>query len=312
MNPDTLKEFLEHINIQRQAIYNINDVTPLDNKTAINIKDTTYKYNLPGMAPENDAVLMISNEQYPDFINNSVNVINGIADLLSTECRSVVLEPVSSGSFMGLSYAIWPKHKPVSNAKILKAIQKRTIAKNVFKWLKDVASDTFKNKLSNREIDTLIRAPIRTLADSPRQSESVQKKAAHALEQLDQNEWRPITTLQHSDFWLGNILIENNHTRNIENPYGFYVIDWGTAFISGGPATDMVQFCISANTTKARALKELIEYCETIGGTIKDIEKYMLVGLGNIGQNLDRFPEERFIEKCSQNMLYLQKLLSSK
>ncbi len=312
MKPDTLKEFLEHINILQKEIYNINDVIPLDAKTSIIINDSTYKYNLPGKAPENDAVLMISNERYPDFISNSVSVIKGIVDQLSPKCRSVVLEPVSSGSFKGLSYAIWPKHKPISSGKILKAFQKRVIANDVFRWLKDVAVNTVKNKFTDTEIDVLIRAPLRLLADNPRQSESVRKKAVNALEKLDQKEWRPITTLQHSDFWLGNILIENKRTRNIENPYGFYVIDWGTAFINGGPASDLVQFCISVNASKARALKEFSEYCDIIGGTIEDIEKYMMIGLGNIGLNLDHFPEERFIEKCSKNMLYLQNILENK
>lgn len=312
MAPDKLKEFLEHINILQQEIYKITDAVPLDTKTSIVINDSTYKYYLPGLLPENDTVLMISNERYPDFINNSVSVIKGIVDQLSPKCGSVVLKPISTGTFMGVSYALWPKHKPISNGKILKAFQKRAISNNVFKWLKDVAVNTVKNNFTDAEIEMLIHAPLRILADNPRQSELVQKKAVKALEKLDQNGWRPITTLQHSDFWLGNILIENKRTRNIENPYGFYIIDWGTAFINGGPASDLVQFCITLNASKARALKELSEYCDAIGGTIEDIEKYTMIGLGNIGRNLDRFPEERFIEKCSKNMLYLQNILKDK
>lgn len=306
MKSEDLDTFLQYIQNEVSSAYNIAKIKSLDENNADGPNDSAHKFYLPGMSARDDAILMISNEHYPDFVKTAVNKVTTIRSQLSDQSNQAVLKPVYSGATLGRSFAIWPKHNPISENKFLRAVQKRTIAKNIYRWLIDVAKDSVKREFNDTELEKHIQTPLKMLANNPNQSEVVRSRAAAALDALSKNKWQPLTTIQHSDFWLGNILMARKH--ECENEYGIYLIDWGAASLHGGPAFDLFDFFISVNASKVRALKELSKYCDAINIQSEDIERYLLLGLGVIGGNLGQFPEERFAEKSSHMLNYLDNL----
>lgn len=308
MKSSDLETFLQYIKNEVSSAYDIRKVTSLYEHNSEGPKDSAHKFYLPGISARDDAILMISNEHYPDFIKTAVGKVAVVRSQLSDRSNQAVLKPAYSGVTLGRSFVIWPKHNPISENKFLRAVQKRTIAKNIYRWLIDVAKDSVKREFNDAELEKYIQTPLKMLVNNPNQSEMVRSRANAALDALSKNKWQPFTTIQHSDFWLGNILIARKHDR--ENEYGIYLIDWGAASLHGGPAFDLIDFFISVNASKMRALKELSKYCDAINIRPEDVERYLLLGLGVIGSKLEQFPEERFAMKSSHMLNYLDNLRS--
>ena len=221
---------------------------------------------------------MVSNRQFPDFIARATNNIKQTRQMASEGTRDVILNTVADGYFKGQSFAVWLEHQPISERKIIRAIQKRFIHGKVFSFLRQLAKDGLRTNLTNEEILEHIDAPLRCIAENSRQSSQIRSQAEKALKMLDAGEWIPVTTIQHSDFWLGNILLQKSKHRPLGNDYGFYVIDWSGALLKGAPVFDFIRYCMSSNISAARARKELKKYIETTQISQNEMIFYLLAG----------------------------------
>lgn len=272
------------------------------------IHDTTSKFFLPGVTPETDAVLMVSRKEYPDSMDRAANNTRKAQNVLSSSCSGVVVTPIIDGYFAGLSFVVWPKHQPLSSSRIIRKFQKKWLEHRVFSWLIEIAKDSMVRDLDEKSIDQYLRSPLECVALNLRQSDNVRSHAKKALQHLNTKQWKPVTILQHSDFWLGNILLLKKNSQFSNNPFGFCVIDWGGALTEGAPIFDMVRFCISSGISLSRARKEFLRYSQAIGVEAKELIYFLICALGLIGMNLEQFPENRYLKMCEDNVLYLESM----
>ena len=304
-NEKQIREFVDYLNQRREGIYNFSGLRPLGKANEINlVSDSPDKYYLPGLHERDNAVLMVSNKQFPDFIARATDIIKQIRQMVTEGPRDTILNTVAEGYFKGQSFAVWLEYQPLSEHKIIRAIQKRFIHGKVFSFLRQLAKDGLTADLTPEKIIEHIDAPLRCVAENSRQSNQIRSHSEKALKKLDAGEWVPVTTIQHSDFWLGNILLQKSKHRPLKNDYGFYVIDWSGASLNGAPIFDFIRYCMSSNISTARARKELLKYSQFIDVSQDELLFYLLVALGNIGLNLEEFPEERYLKMCDNCLSY--------
>ena len=300
-------DLVDHVNSLTNEKFDVRGLKPIGNPAFKNeVLDTSSKYFLPGVTPEYDAVLMVSQKAYPDSIERAVNNSREARHILSDRSSAVVLTPINDGRFIGLSYAVWPEHRPVSRFRLIRKFQKRWLEPKIFSWLHEAAKDSVVRNLDEESVDQYIRSPLECVAANTRLSDKLRSIATHALQILDSRQWNPVTILQHSDFWLGNVLLLKNRARSTDNKFGFCIIDWGGALIDGVPVFDMIRFCISFRIPLPRVRRELLKYVDTIQLSPEELIYYLVVALGRVGLNLEQFPENRYLEMCESNFSYLQ------
>ena len=226
--------------------------------------------------------------------------------ILSDDLAAVVPSPIFDGRFMGRSYAIWPKYRPMSDRKIIRAVQKTRLYANLFAWLRGVAEVSINRNLSAAVVHQRCRLPLEHVRDNRTQSDELRSSADRALRLLEMGKWQPVSILQHTDFWLGNILLPRFSQQPLGNNFGFFAVDWGGSVVDGAPGFDLVRLCLSSNISLRRARREFANYMQSIKIEPEALISEVLVALGLIGTNLEELPEYRYLAMCASCLDYLR------
>lgn len=269
-------------------------------------KDSPSTFFVPGVLAVDDAILKISNETFPNSVRLATEKARLARRVLSEDLAEAIPSPIFEGQFVGRSFAIWPKYRSISGYKIVRAVQKRLLFDNLFTWLQDVSRVSIIRSFGTDTVDRRCRLPLEYVRDNKALTTNVRSLADLALRRLENGEWDPVLVLQHSDFWLGNILLPRRSQRFSRNKFKFFVIDWGGSFIDGAPGLDMVCLCMSANITLQRTRTALLNYVRSIKINPEALVFEIIVGLGLIGTNLNQFPEERYADLCESTVDYLR------
>lgn len=308
-NKGFILDLIKHINDLTDEKFDALGLKPIGDPDFKNeVHDSPSKFYLPGINPKDNAVLMVSRTAYPDSIEQAVNNSRKARIALSNHLAAVILEPTKEGRFRGLSFAVWPEHRPISNFRIIRKFQQRELEPKVLSWLQDMTEHSKIRNLDEDFVVLYIRSPLECIVTNSGLSDNVRSYAIKALQQLETSQWVPVTTLQHSDFWLGNILFLNNPSQSPNNKFGFCIIDWGGALINGAPVFDLVRFCISSRLSLTRSRKAFQEYMQTTQIRPEELFYYLTCAQGLIGMDLGQFPENRYLEMCEQNISFIQKL----
>jgi len=273
------------------------------------INDSPYKYYLKGRDEKHNSVLMISNRNFPDFIDKATIKSKSIRDLVSDSTASVILDVFVTGWYQGLSFAVWPEQEQFSSNKVYNYFQRKTIERNALLWIQSIAKESLKNDLDCMTINTCIKEPIEYILKQNKLSNEVKLIAEKALSNLLNKQWQPVTVAQHCDLWTGNFLKLNSNTIKEKNDYGFVVIDWAGAYIDGIPFFDFIYFCQSNNFSKGKVKKELSKYAQLLNLQIEEVYFYSIIGFGRVGINMEEFPEHRYIEMCERGIKYISDLI---
>jgi len=300
-----ISALVDHINEITANKYDVSSLVSVGVEDDIKqVDDSPEKYYLSGLDYSDNSVLMLSNRKFPNFIARAVDNIKQVREVVSCRSRHVILEPVVDGYFRGQSFALWIEHMPVSGRKLIRYFQQILIHGQVFSFLCQLAKDGAKTKLTSDEILEYVYSPLHWIEGNAGLSIQIRSIAEQALTRLTNEDWRPITTIQHSDFWLGNILLQKRKNNKLSNDFGFCVIDWSGALLNGAPVFDLIRYCMSSNVSITRATKESEKYLEAIQIPQDEMILYLVIALGNIGLNLEEFPEQRFLEMCERCVSY--------
>ncbi len=307
MNEEKLiLDIVRHVNSQENDSYDSRRLKPVKPPSFKDeVLDNPFVYYLPGVLPENNSVLIVSRFNFPSYIERATKIIDNTHNVLANNSAIPVLKPIVHGYHMGVSYAIWRKHFPISNYRVVRAIQKTWLNPRVFKWLSCIARESKKNLSSELPISQNCKGPLEFVAGSAVLPSNINTIASQALEYLEAGNWLPFTVIQHSDFWYGNILLINAVTNSASNEFGFYIIDWGGALLDGAPVFDLVRYCMSMGVSKKRARNEFLKYALAIEIVPRELAYYLVIALGKIGMNLEQFPEKRYVEMSAQAVAYL-------
>ena len=249
----------------------------------------------------NNGVLIVANRRHPDVVAKAVKKTLEAGKTAGPDAGRAVMQPIISGAFEHRSYAIWPRHKPLSRNRLLRAIQNRRLRPQVFSWLREVTRHSAAQVSAMDEMSKKYRAPLEFLINDSATSSEVRARASNALRAFQSGAWPAVTILQHSDFWLGNILLpRTNFGQSDGKRIRFYVIDWGGAELAGYPFFDLARYCISSGVPVPAARREVLRQSKILNCEPETASFYALCALGAIGLKPGFFPKERYVEMCAR------------
>jgi hypothetical protein len=272
------------------------------------VADSTQKYVIK--TKRKQFFLITGNPKHPSSVATAVEKLRRARDILDDKCRRALDEPLLSGRWDGVSYALWEYRLPLSSHKGLRFLQKRLLYPEVLAWLRRASCTTKVQCSSTDDLVERFLRPLQFMASNPRLGSEINKRAEQASKEIIHEQIEPINVLQHGDFWLGNILLR--HTLVLISPFGstFKIIDWVGALECGYPFYDFLRFSQSCGLSSGRVRRDLWKMSYELGCSPDYSMAYLLAGLGHLGLNPNYFPEDRFVVLCRSSVAHLDATLA--
>jgi Phosphotransferase enzyme family len=272
------------------ASHTIIDVVQLPDRTQL--PDSTEKYFI--LTTDETFILLISNEISPLMVKRAVErQREAIAHLHRLTAAPIEL-PIYT-DFMGQrSYAIWRKRQPLSSNRIRSKIERTLLAPRIFRWLREIASQT-----ATAVNPSILIEDTRRLQDIPAMPNFIKIAAEKACDAILLGKIPAVQVLEHGDLWIGNIL-------KAPSKSGFVVIDWAGARLDGSPFFDLVKFALSIGAPKSRLRKEISMHSKIFNCDPRYAHVYVLRGLGALHRQLEYFPEGEFVSLCERKLHALE------
>jgi hypothetical protein len=210
-----------------------------------------------------------------------------------------VLEPLAEGRVLGRSYALWPWHHILPQSRLLRVVRHLRLHPHVLCWLRDVAERTA-TPVPPALLEQQYNSTLSDIASDDSFPGAMRDAASFALHRLNDGRWQPRSTVEHNDFWVGNLLLPRDRAAAKRHARGFIVIDWEGARTVGYPVLDLVRFALSARLPRALLRRESRAHGELLGCEMEDLCGYVLAALGGMGQSLGHFPKRRYQELAVQ------------
>jgi len=260
------------------------------------VKDSPRIFRVNGISPEYDSIIAISNTSFPNFVNYAVERTSEAANKLSPRLGKHILRPSTTGYAGTQSYAIWPRQQPISNNKFLRRAQLQTINKGVFQWLCDLSKYTQNPVNSGEELNKWYIDPLMFLLRQECISNDIKRITSETLRSIETSVFRPVSVLQHGDFWYGNVLLKRYWPFSLKSPSYFYVIDWSGANINGYPFIDGLRYFLSIGIGDPALKNRLNIYSDVTEVKIKEVLYYTCAYIGYLGVNRNEFPLDRYLD----------------
>ncbi len=132
-------------------------------------------------------MLIVSHPINPLLVERSVVKASEAKQLLGDPLGSVILAPISHGSFADRSFALWPLHRDLSRSRVVRYVQKAHVRRSAFRWLQDATRHTMRSDAvigSQRSLESIYTVPLTTMAENSRLSVGLRNASAQALEEL--------------------------------------------------------------------------------------------------------------------------------
>lgn len=273
---------------------------------ATDVPDGTTVLLLRDEAGRRRAVVLCSSPVAPDMVSRAMTKAKEARSALGPPADAPILAPQLEGVVLGLTFAVLPFCRSLSDVKPLWWIQRSLLRPRVFRWLRRVAERTVAEPAAET-VETRFIDPLRRMSESGSVSPALRKAAARAARGLAAREWRPKHVLMHADLWKGNILLA---TRNsIHGSRGlmesFVVIDWAGSERNGYAIYDLVRLAQSLRLSDSGLRLEVEFHCRTLGCDPTNARSHLMAALANMAMNLEHFPVDRYTEmaeSCLQSL----------
>ena len=280
-------------------------LNPTETTTAV--PDHTYVMQIDGVRSADDAVLIISNENYPNVVAAAAAQIGAIDERLSPETRKRILKPLLVDQYGKQSFALYPVLEPFATNKLIGKLQKQLLQDDICRWLANLAKETKKACNEAEERNARFSKPFQFLTEQEALPSDVKTASGAFGKSAEMGTHEIFNVVQHGDFWLGNIMLDRGtlpYTGILSR--NFHVIDWGGSNLDGYPFGDLVRFIMSTRR-HSFAPADLIEaYAEISDVPANDIAFYCLAEMGALGLNLDNFPYDRYIKLVTSTFGWLK------
>ena len=264
------------------------------------VADATQAFFVDGTSRDDDCVLILSNPQFPEMVDQAVTKAQDARSLLGPRLGGIVCTPIITGRWGGQSYAVYHRLEGFSTNKYLRRLQIISSERKIFEWLASVYQHTRSECVPGEEQDRDFLVPLRTLSSDEGLNSRVRECAATLEDELLRGKARALKCLQHGDFWFGNVLFYRGPVGVLSPAHkGFQVIDWAGSRLVGYPGIDALRFATSAFGQGAIASKKVKSFARSID--VRDVEFSLscFCALGWLASNLNEFPKNRFNELAS-------------
>lgn len=266
-------------------------VEPLSMETAVADAPTRTLVTDPSGRPI--GVLFLSSHVDSDMVRRSVTNTETAKNVLGPALGSVCLAPIAEGYFAGLSYVLWPWHRPLSRSRWVLAVQKRVVGPRILAWLRQATQRTL-SPLEPEAFERLCVRPAEYALARDWFPAELRNRAETGLSRLASSASRPVSVLMHHDFWIGNVLLPRDRSSRRGSQWGFIIIDWAGARTHGFPFADLVRF-LDSTLPRARTLRNEIQaHCRILECDPEVAWGYLLAALGSAGMSPGYFPEVQY------------------
>jgi hypothetical protein len=276
----------------------------------VGVTDDPNKFLIETSEGRPEAVLIQAPRAAPGIVLRGVERAQQAARLLGPGLGSAVLLPALSGEFEGLSYAVIPWNRPLTDSRWLWRAQRVWIAPRVVRWLTRALEVTAR-PIPERQLRERVQLPLEQLAASKVFSESTRRGAKNALARLFDGRWKPRSVLVHGDLWKGNILLPSGPDPR-QAACGFYLIDWATAEASGFAFWDFARVSMSLALPRPWSRRIALRHCEILRCDAVDAVSYLLAAIADLGTKLEHMPVPLYVRTSEATHRLLVRLLPPK
>jgi hypothetical protein len=229
--------------------------------------------------------------------------------MLGEDLGSVILDPLAGGDFRGLSYAVWPWHRPRTAIRGLAYLQTRLLLPRLTAWLHG-ATERSAREPSREETETVFAGPLARMAQDARFEPAARGLARQGLERLRAGAWSPRVVLEHKAI-LDNLLLPRDRAQRRRFPRGFILIDWAGANLRGYAFANLLRIGQSSRLPAADLRAELRQHCRILACETRDIMSYLLASTGFVGANLGHFAEHNYVGMFRKTLQFSQSVADS-
>lgn len=241
-------------------------------------------------------VLKVSPAAFPNVAREMAERASQASEVLGDDLAWAVPVLFKQWDVDGVSCVLFEELTKISDSRVKRFVQVRKITPAVLEWLRRVAA-------LDRGVSNQAESCLRALADCP--YEIFRGPAENALASVKSGEFIARSRLMHSDFWIGNVMLDPSGVRP------FVLIDWRGSTIDGFPIFDLVKFAESAGLSRKALRAELAAHSEALGCAIQEARIYLLAALGYIWIHLEQFPPDRFREMAENCLLTFDNALNA-
>ena len=266
------------------------------------IGDATLALYVDGVRPSDDVVVLVSNPRHPHVVGEDVEAARRVRSRAGAELGAKIIVPRVSSEHEGRTYAALPRLHTMPNHRVLRRLARGRVAGCVMAWAAELAAESrTPGPADPGEHDRLFLAPLRHVCDDTKAASDIRSFAERAVALLERRDDRtgqiaPFTTIEHGDFWVGNVLFDRRRWPGASALFGgFHLIDWRGVRMDGYPCADVVRLCYSLWGAQSKRCGPLLaKYRRRLGLTEFEMSLYTVLSLGRLGMNLDHFPPERY------------------
>lgn len=275
----------------------------VDQQEILQNSDDTMKF-LIKEGNKNIAFLLCCYSEFGDIPLRNLKKITKIKKKLSKKVSSVLLEPIMSGEVEGVCFVVWPYCDALSDHFLIHRLQSMNVRSRSLSWLRKVNKKS-RRKLKRSEVDKHFINLLKRFGARNDLDTNVKEAINMQVQSLENGSWHPYFVLAHNDLWIGNVLMNENNKYN-----GLTIIDWASARRKKGFAIyDLVRLSMSLNLSKRAFNKELEAHCKILHCDVRNSMGYLLASLAFLAENLDQFPEERFLSLVNSCFEYIDSRL---
>ena len=280
-------------------------VTPVCNASTTRVLDATNKYLVESGRAR--YFLIVANATFPSTVALAVNKLFQARHAVGTECQKAIEPPLLYGHWDNLSYGMWPYRPPLSNSRPLRLLQKRWLYPKVFLWLCKVAQHSKQQVDHAEDVRNRFLLPLEFVASHGDLGEQINTAAKRMLDKFTSRDAPLVNIFQHGDLWLGNILLRSHlGPLELKGRQAFQIIDWAGATEVGYPFFDFIKLSMSCGRSVKQAQRDMVHLSHRLGCHPNDATAYFLSGLGQLGCNLNCFPERSFVKLGRASFAFLE------
>jgi len=165
------------------------------------VADAAMILKVKGAEPNHDAVLIIANPRFPNFVADAVNKTKQVYERVQPSIQETVLLPDFHNYHGEQSFAVYPELIPISENRLLRRVQKYIIENDITEWLCELCDCSKQPALTDDDIEDRFLRPLSYLVGENRFSVALRKSAEATLEAIERRDFQPVFTIQHGDFW---------------------------------------------------------------------------------------------------------------
>ena len=268
-------------------------------------QDSTTKVKVLTQSGKPIAVVSCSRPASPDLVIRGVERAEAVRKLVGPELGTVIIQPVASGYADGRSYAILPWCTDLSPNRYLRFVQRTLLKQRLLQWLRAAVASSATSHGLREENKIAFAERLRHMAQVSGIPDTARSAIRTALNRLDSDAWQPRHVFDHNDLWDGNVMLPGQRVWPSRGPHAFVLIDWVGAEAKGYGITDLIRLSRFLKLSPRELRNEVEAHCSGMRCDLEDAPGHLLAASGNLHQNLECFPEERFLSMfnaCWKNL----------